>query len=186
MNPRLYYPAKPYVITQGWGILNPSYNQFGFSKHNGQDFLIGKDNLTHCPLKSEVVEAGYDQYKGYFVRLISVDEFIFNGQRCKIGMVFMHHEKILCKTGDILDVGGVMGIPDNTGFSTGPHTHGSYYHLGLNAGQWNLRLDTDTATNNTFDPQPFWSGYHAQDYGVLIKLQQGLVGLLQQLLSLKK
>lgn len=163
---KLYYPAKPFWITQAWGISNPSYEQFGFSKHNGVDFRIGDDRLVHCPVPATVTETGYDSAKGNYVRLITNDEWLVNGVECKVGLVFMHGEKILVKDGDVLGIGDPLMIPDNTGFSTGPHTHMSVYRLG--GLYWNERLDTDPVTNNTFDPHPFWTGYSAQDYTTLI------------------
>lgn len=177
---RLYYPAKPYNVTQAWGISNPSYEQFGFSKHNGEDFRIGDDKLVHCPIPAEVTETGYDNAKGNYVRLISTEQWIVGGIPCWVGLVFMHGEKVLVKQGDILKVGDAMMIPDNTGFSTGPHTHMSVYRLG---GMYkNERLDTDTATNNTFDPHPYWQSIAAQDVGTFIGLCQQIIPLLTKLI----
>lgn len=183
-NLQLYYPAKPYHITQAWGISNPSYLQFGFSKHNGEDFMIGKDNRTHCPLKAIVEEVGFNDSAGNYIRLVSQERFDVLGANCYIGMMFMHHEQILAKKGDILDVGDIMGIPDNTGFSTGPHTHGSYYRLSQPSNVPQNRLDTDIATNNTFDPHPYWTGFCAQDYKIVWTIQQ-LINLYKQLGGVK-
>jgi hypothetical protein len=41
-----------------------------------------------------------------------------------------------------------------------------------------VRLDTDNATNNTFDPHAYWTGFHAQDYGKAVALYQQLVSVL--------
>lgn len=176
----LYYPTKPWILTQGWGILNPSYNQFGFTRHNGQDSLPGADKLNHCPVRAKVEETGYNDAAGNYVRLVSTDMHMVGGVKCYVGMMFMHHEKILCVRGQILEIGEVMGIPDNTGFSTGAHTHGSYYRLSQPQNAPQYRLDQDTATNNTFDPYPYQTGVCAQDVGTYIGLLSKLVQLLQQ------
>lgn len=181
----LFYPAKPYNVTQGWGIANSSYKEAGFkfTRHNGEDFRIGKDNLTHCPLKAEVMEVGYNDGAGNFVRLITQDLLEVGGVSCYVGMMFMHHEKILCKQGNVLNVGDVMGIPDNTGFSTGPHTHGSY--LRLKTRSWDgERYDTDETTDRTFDPHPYWTGFAAQDYAIVSTIQK-LIDLYKQVLGVK-
>lgn len=182
MKLEFYYPAKPYNITQAWGISNPSYEQFGFSRHNGEDFQIGKDNRTHCPLKAKVEDVGCNAGAGNYIRLVSTSTYDVLGETCYIGMMFMHHEQVLAKKGDTLEVGDIMGIPDNTGFSTGPHTHGSYYRLSK---PWNSpenRLDTDTTVNNTFDPRLFWTGFAAQDYKIVSTIQ-ALIRLYKQLLG---
>lgn len=182
----LYYPAKPYIVTQAWGILNGSYEAAGltFTKHNGEDFRIGSDKLTHCPLKAIVQEVGYNDLAGNYVRLVSTDQWEIGGQLCYVGMMFMHHEKILCAEKTILNVGDVMGIPDNTGFSTGPHTHGSYLRL-VNQNYNGARYDTDTTTDRTFDPHPYWTGFAAQDYTKVVIIQK-LISLYQQLMGTNK
>jgi murein DD-endopeptidase MepM/ murein hydrolase activator NlpD len=175
---RLYYPAKPYAVTQGWGVANPSYRNAGmnFDRHNGEDFRIGDDKLVHCPVPAICIDTGYDQWKGNFARFITTEEWTVDGLACHVGFVAMHGEKVLCEKGQTLKVGDQIMIPDNTGFSTGPHTHISYYRLG--GIYMNQRLDTDVATDFTFDPHPYWTGYHAQDYGTLVHTLQALVAAL--------
>lgn len=157
------YPVKPFWVTQAWGIANPSYLQFGFDKHNGVDMMMGNDKRNYCPVKSFVEDAGYNDGAGNYVRLITTDRWNVGGVNCYVGMMVMHHEKLLCKTGDILEEGDVLGIADNTGFSTGPHTHISFYRLSKQKNINENRLDTDWHTNLTFDPFPYWSGKYAQD-----------------------
>ena len=183
MKLELWYPAKPYTVTQGWGISNPSYLQFGFSRHNGEDFLIGKNNRTHCPVKAEVVETGFNEGAGNYVRLVSLNKYDVGGENCYVGMMFMHHEKILCEKGQVLGVGDIMGIPDNTGFSTGPHTHGSYFRL-KSQNYYGERYDTDATVNYTFNPQPYWTGFAAQDYKIVSTIQ-ALIRLYKQLAGIK-
>lgn len=160
---QLHFPAKPYWITQGWGIKNPSYEQFGFSAHNGVDFSVGTDKHVYCPLRSEVVEQGYNSGAGNFLRCVSTDKWEVGDKTCYVGWMVMHFEKTYPKVGDILEVGTDLGIADNTGFSTGPHTHTSWYRLKSPKNTPTNRLDTDKATNYTFDPQPYYNGKFAQD-----------------------
>ncbi len=160
---QLSYPAKPFVQTQAWGVANPSYIQFGFDRHNGSDFMMGVDKRTYAPVRFQVEDAGFNDGAGNFVRGITTEKLEVEGVEAYVGLMFMHHEKLLCKTGDILEEGDVMGIADNTGFSTGPHTHMSVYRLKRQKNISANRLDTDPHTNYTFDPQPYWNGKYAQD-----------------------
>lgn len=178
---RLYYPAKPYIITQAWGIANPIYRQNGIEmdRHNGEDFRIGDDKLVHCPLPAKVLEVGYNDTAGNFVRLRSTEQWIVGGVICYVWFMVMHLEKALCASFDTLAVGDVIGIPDNTGFSTGPHTHISYRRLN----EYGVTLDTDPATNNTFDPHPYWVGVAAQDYGTIIHLFTALASTLSAIVG---
>jgi len=47
----LFYPAKPYKITQAFGINNPSYLQFGFSQHNGIDIAVIREQIININSK---------------------------------------------------------------------------------------------------------------------------------------
>lgn len=170
----LYYPAKPYSISQGWGIKNPSYLQFGFSRHNGEDFLPGKDKKVYSPINAECVETGYTDSKGNFARFITNEKYLVLGVECYIGFVFLHFEKIQCLKGQMMKIGDLIGIAGNTGFSTGPHTHGTYYRLSERKNLPKYRLDTDKETDYTLNPLPYWQKYHAVDYPQVVLLIQAI------------
>lgn len=179
----LWFPAKPYNISQAWGIYNPSYVQFGFSRHNGVDFLVGADRLVHCPVAAKVEDVGFSASKGNYVRLVSTEKHEVLGKECYVGLIFMHGEKNLVKKGQVLKVGEPLMIPDNTGFSTGPHTHMTAYRLSKPKNLPENRLDTNKETNYTFDPQLFWNGYYAQDVDKVMTVLRQTVALLSGILA---
>ena len=45
-----------------------------------------------------------------------------------------------------------------------------------------MQLDTDK-TVGTFDPRPYWTGFHAQNYGIIVASYTPLASLLTQLLG---
>lgn len=163
MKLELYFPAKPYWITQAWGIKNPSYEQFGFSEHNGQDFMLGADKHVYVPVKAEIVEQGYNNGAGNFLRFVTTEKYEVGDKTCYVGFMIMHYKETYLKVGDICEVGTDTGIANNTGFSTGPHTHISWYRLKAKQNKPSNRLDINVATDRTFDPQPYWNGKFAQD-----------------------
>ena len=144
---KLDYPTFPFFITQAWGISNPSYLQFGFSKHNGVDFLLGTDKIAKAMCAGVVIETGFNTGAGNFVKyrtgLVEAE-----GTECLVEFYYMHAEKVLVQAGQIVSAGTPLIIQDNTGFSTGPHTHISAYRL--NPTDW-TRLDSALDTNRTFD-----------------------------------
>src|SRR3990167_822586 len=168
MRLELWFPAKPYRVTQAWGIYNPSYLQFGFSRHNGEDFRLGDDKKLYTPLKCKVTWVGENSGSGKFVEFISTDMWEVLGTECYVGGCFMHMEKQTCVRGQLLEVGDEIGIADNTGFSTGPHTHLSLYRLKTPLKSFENRLDNESDTNYTFDSHPYWNGYYAQDFKLVI------------------
>lgn len=179
--PSLWYPAKPFIVSQGWGIKNPSYNQFGFSEHNGVDFLTGYKNEVHAPLPCLVLETGFNESAGNFVRLASTEKYQIGDKEGYFGIMFMHAEKILCTKGQVLKTGELVMIADSTGFSTGPHTHMSCRTLSKQSWDKKYRLDTYAPADYTFDPRPYWNNYFAQDYGVVSNIMNQLSMLLAQL-----
>lgn len=151
---KLLYPATPFITTQSWGIYNPAYLQFGFSKHNGVDFRLGKDKKLYAPVRMRLVDKGYvEKGAGYYIRFKTTEKWLVEGQECYVSLMFMHLDHLPdYQIGTIKEAGEFIGVPDNTGFSTGPHTHLSTYRLGDN----DERLDTDKETNYTFDPSTYF------------------------------
>src|SRR3569623_1270180 len=88
-------------------------------------------------------------------------------QECYVRIWLCHAEKVLVSAGYEPALGELLMIADNTGFSTGPHTHLGMYRLNDNM----QKLDTNKATGS-FDPELFFTGQYAIDQaslGTLIK-----------------
>lgn len=169
-------------VTQGWGVRNPEYDQFGFKNHNGLDLTSGYANqqAAYSPTKWPV----YNGLEGFTVQMVrhnpgggGNDVWFISDTPLQVGdkvchayIGYAHADAIFCKAGDKLELGDMFMIADNTGFSTGPHTH-----LGLYRVDWDGKnmvfLDKNDA-NNSFDPAPFLTSEYAVDkasLGTLIK-----------------
>jgi len=181
MKPSFYYPAKPYTISQKWGLYRPEvYSRFGFSCHNGEDFALGKDKTIRPPFEGEVIKIG-NQFNGggVFLGFISKEEFEFeDGIKCRVLFDALHLEKVLVQEGQKCVPGDILAIADNTGFSTGPHTHGQWRRVNWD-GIRIIDADKNNA-NNSFDPTKFWNGMYSQDYASIVN------NLNQQSILLKK
>lgn len=184
MLPQLYFPVKPWAITQAWGILNPSYNQFGFYRHNGIDVREGADRTTYCPVQNlYIYDTGYGSGTGNRVKAYTLDIYTFpDGKKARLEVIVMHGEKHLCKVGDTLQPGDPMMISDHTGFSTGPHVH--FMVRRLHPDTYKL-IDTNDA-DNSIDPAPYFTGFYAKDVPTIIGKLQAIISLLTSFLSSKK
>lgn len=186
MKARFYYPVKPYQITQKWGISRPEvYSQFGFTQHNGEDVALGADKLVRAPFDGTVVRKGYQPLGGgIFVGIIS-EPMVFNdGIEARVLLDALHMEAIHVPEGQIVRTGDVLGIADNTGFSTGPHTHLQFRRV-----QWDGAVITfvdKNQANDSFDPTPYWTGIYAADYGSLVSSYQTLLQKLQTIYATLK
>lgn len=194
-----YLPIKPFILTQGWATYNPAvYSQFGYSNHNGIDAKIVPGALINAPYDGTIIRTGNQPTGGgLFCGLLSSAPFdfpafscatpdgkivSFPAATCYVLMDFLHQDRLVVGEGQQVKAGDVIGIQDNTGFSTGPHTHvqprreylkaivnnkpdvqPSYRILGNN-----YLVDVDTnAANNSFDPTQFWNGMYAADISSL-------------------
>lgn len=191
MKPRYYYPAKPFVINQRWGIRNPAYEQFGFSAHNGTDFRLGSDKRVRYPWEGTgtVVRIGFQpKGGGIFVGVMSNEVYQFpDGRAARILSDFLHCEEIIAKEGDQVATGDVLAIADNTGFSTGPHTHEQDRRVSTWNGKTGEALQFAMAdrndANNSFDPLDYATGMYAEGYSTVRNLLVLIVARLQSLLS---
>lgn len=187
MRLRLYYPSKPFSITQAWGIFNPAYTQFGFTRHNGIDFLLGTDKKLYAPCDGTVVKKGNNPAgSGIFLGLVS-DVHEFEDGHFRVLIDFLHCEQILVSEGQKVKIGDILAIADNTGFSTGPHTHMQPRRIAY----WNGEVGNSLAlafadkndANGSFDPMPFFTGIHARDVPSLLSYLQALLVFLTKYLA---
>lgn len=163
----LYYPAFPYRVNQGWGIRNPLYEQFGFSLHNGIDIALGEDKRLYAPFDGTIVRTGNQPNGGgIFLGLMSKDVYAFpDNKQARVLLDFLHNEKNVVTEGEEVVRGQLLAVGDNTGFSTGPHTHLQPRRIR----SWNKKVgaalawtptDTNDA-NDSFDLTPYWNGEYA-------------------------
>lgn len=170
MRLQLRYIAKPYVQTQKWGVYNPSvYSQFGFTHHNGEDLRLGEDDMIYAPVRMRIVQTGnLPKGAGIFVSAISIEAYdkwlSSKDVAYKVYFTFMHLKKVLCKAGDVLDIGDEFAIADNTGFSTGSHTHLFAGRVNEKGGQYVFVDEALKNYNYSFDHTKYYIGEYAIDY----------------------
>lgn len=182
------YPCRPFHITQEWGVYNEAYKKFGFTHHNGLDFNRGLNESVYglrMPIKAEVVWKGYQKGGGgWMIGFHTTEEYHdTNGRLGYVEFYFMHLDsEPVANVGDILDRGDYVGLADNTGFSTGPHTHFLTRWIDKNG----KHLDHNTA-RDTFDPTPYWDGTYAETWSywktAIFFIKNGFYKLAQQILS---
>lgn len=194
---KLDYIAFPYKVNQAWGISNPLYEKYGFARHNGEDIALGNDRTIYAPFDCVVVDVFNQAGGGNVVSVMSLESFDFNewteivktngnltpilfkAGRCRVLLDFLHLDHWLVSKGDILKVGDKLAIADNTGESTGPHTHIQARRVTGNEDNWQ-EYDKNDA-HNTFNHARFYSGQYAAFTGisrVLISMQKLLLILL--------
>ena len=171
---QIHFPFKPFITTQPWGNPNPAYRAagFSFSDHNGWDANTGGKPATgwpvYCPVEGfTVYQVDYmPKGGGNEVRLIS-DEPVAMGDRADLHayIILCHAEKVLVKAGDKPKLGELLMIADNTGFSTGPHTHFGLYRINWDGKTIGFADNNDA--NGSYNPGEFFTGEFAIDKAIL-------------------
>lgn len=147
--------AVPFRITQNWGVPNPIYAQFGFTQHNGVDVALGKDAKVFSPHEGTVTWIGWQpQGAGLHILIQSEDKYAFNdGNELYCLSTLMHLSSTKVAVGDNVKPGDLVAIADNTGFSTGPHTHWRLQRMYKKNSTY-LIFDKNEA-NDSVDPIPY-------------------------------
>lgn len=167
MNLTIYYPFRPFIITQHWGNPNPLYEKLGFSRHNGVDAFTGRTDWqgkvvseypVYCPVEGFVVESVTWEPKGggNQISLISKNKLSIGGKECYARLFLCHAKQILVKPGYEPALGELIMIADNTGLSTGIHTHMGLYRLNSKK----EKIDVNDATGS-YNPEPFFTTVYA-------------------------
>lgn len=190
---KIYWPFEPFEITQHWGNPNSAYaDQFNdptFKRHNGVDantgryswqykdgqlqYLIQTEYPVYCPVDGFTVKSVDYAPKGGGNEL-----WLISDQKLQIGdklayawIPLCHGKKILVKQGDKPKLGQLLMIADNTGFSTGLHTHLGLYRVDINPSTNGIiELDQNDAANS-YSPEGFFTNEYAADnasLGILI------------------
>lgn len=167
-----HYPFKQFHINQGWGVYNPAYKEAGlsFTRHNGVDASPHDGRKTwplYAPFNCRIKDINENNTAGPYIRLESAEMHLFpDGEIAFVQWDMLHmKEKTDLIIGTILKAGDYIGIANNKGFSTGPHTHIQPKRIRY-IGTTKYEIDTNEA-NNSFDCMPYASGLYAEDVKVI-------------------
>jgi murein DD-endopeptidase MepM/ murein hydrolase activator NlpD len=189
---RISFPFKPFVVTQQWGNSNPAYsaqfNDPNFKCHNGVDANVGRAGdiayqttfPVYCPVEGFHVEGiSYEANGGgNQISLVSDDPVLVGDKVCHARIFLCHAKKILVKENAPLQRGQVLMIADNTGFSTGPHTHIGLYRIDAQG----RKLDQNDATGS-YNPALCYSWEYAIEQAGLPLLISNAVRLARYYLT---
>jgi hypothetical protein len=167
---KIYWPMKPYVITQIWGKPSNAYstqfNDPNFKQHNGIDANVGRSGdiayqtqfPIYCPVEGFRVESvSYEANGGgNQISLVSIDSMQIGNKLCYARIWLCHGKKVLVKQNYEPKLGELLMIGNNTGFSTGPHTHMGLYRVD----GYGDKLDSNFATGS-IDPSLFFANEYA-------------------------
>lgn len=135
-------------IGQLFGNPSDMYTSIGLKAHNGLDFSCPTGTEIISVLDGEIEYAGADSSAGLGIYVISKMGDTF------YRFIYWHLESFKVKVGDKVKQGDVIGISDNTGYSTGAHLHFGAKPVVWNGYTWSSAKDGD-GYRGAVDPFPF-------------------------------
>lgn len=176
------YPFKPFIITQPWGNPNPNYaehfNKPDWKLHNGTDANVGRKGtieyqtrfLVYSPVVRFTVFSIENRPTGggNEIWLISDEPLQMFERKCHALIGMFHLHKVLVPVGHKPVAGELIAIGNNTGYSTGPHTHIGLYRVDYNGSSLTY-LDKNSA-EKSFNPELFFTKKYAIDKASLSTL----------------
>ena len=126
-----------FPVTQYFGEHPEWYQKFGIRAHNGWDIGCPTGTTLVSPITGTVTEIAEDPTGyGLYVKIESDSE----------GTLLAHNQQILVQLGQHIDEGQSVALSNNTGNSTGPHSHWGYFRT---------PRDRTNGYNGYIDPLPY-------------------------------
>lgn len=209
----LFLPVKPFVLNQAFGNNIPCvrdyglssqsivdgadnstcpvgytklYQVFGMKGHDGADLQAGVQNI-YASCDGVVIEKQTIARLGLGIGIITLEPVDLGTSGTHYAKIRTWHMKSFAvDVGQAVKAGDLIGVSDNTGYSSGNHCHWEVDPMDKDSlGNYVLSFPNNGYAG-AIDPMPFWNKEFAQDIPKLISLNTALVGVLTQLLNYLK
>lgn len=209
----LYYPVKPFYFAQHFGDNIPCvkdfglptqtivdgednktcpvgydklYQKFGMSGHNGSDLHAEVQNV-YAACGGTVIEKQTVPARGLGLGILTDTPVeIAPGVEHYMKIRYWHLKSFFKEVGDHVDAGDLIGISNNTGYSSGNHLHFEGQPMDKDAGGHPFLTYPNNGIGAAVDLEPFFTGEYAEDIPKLISINTQLVVLLQKIINLLK
>lgn len=188
MKLELFFPVKPWPLTQVFGVNPDLYKQFGIKGHNGLDIKTYHGQQVYAAHDGTVVYAGMDGKEGVGVVLRTDEEKEYAGGTAFFKSIYWHLiNNVPVRVGQKVKTGDLIGYADNTGYSTGDHLHFALkpQAKGENDWTWDNVLQNN-GYNGAIDPTPYFCGYFAIDAQKIKALLTEIISKLRLWLAMKR
>lgn len=136
------------MVSQPFGVNPQDYAQFGIKGHNGLDWPCVTGTTIYAS-QDGIVSNQTDNMSGIGC--------VVTGPECKT--IYWHLKSYAQPDGASVKIGDIIGISDNTGYSTGPHLHFGLKLLDVNGNV----LNRDNGFDGAVDPTSYLVWYDQED-----------------------
>lgn len=112
LNKDMYVPLEGTITSEFGSRIHPVSGELSF--HAGVDIAGDTGEPIYSAFDGEVIVADYDQWNGYYLKIIHDGNIM---------TVYCHCNKLYVECGDLVKAGDIIAEVGSTGTSTGPHLH---------------------------------------------------------------
>lgn len=190
MKLRLYFPVKPFTVTQRFGECDPRvcqvYKDLGLLGHNGLDVVAPDSHPIYAAHDGTVVFAGEDGSAGYGIVIRTDLKYEYKDGWAYFKSIYWHVRKdgIKVRAGQKVTAGALIALADSTGISLGSHLHFGLKPVQQGEEDWQwTNIEQQLGYKGAIDPMPYFVGIYAQDVPGQISSLRALVAQLTQKLA---
>jgi len=183
----LFYPVKPWTVSQGFGGNPQIYKQFGIDGHNGVDIVTAHGQPVYASHDGIVSYTGLDANEGVGVVIRTKDVVKYDGGEAHMKSIYWHLiNNIQVRIGQEVKAGDLIGYADNTGFSTGNHLHFAIKPIAKGESDWTWgNLEQKNGYHGAINPETYFNGYYAVDSVKVFAILNQILSTLKAFLGLK-
>lgn len=207
----LYQPVKNFWVTQKFGAddvcvsskdgkttvgkvngycpvgYESLYKKLGLRGHSGLDITAPTGTYLYASQDGFVEEVQTEVERGLGVGIITNEKFFCQetGHKEYFKIRYWHLQSILVKKGQEVKVGDVIGLADNTGYSSGSHLHFEIKPVRQEPNQPWRNVLADNGFFGSVNPQPYLENVFALDYAGMYKKFRELSAFVAEFMARK-
>jgi len=183
MRLELWYPIKPFVLTQRFGNEHPTYTSLGLKGHNGLDIMANDGDSVRAAHDGVVTFSGEDGAGGLTIVIRTHEPKDYEGKQSFFKTIYCHMKtgSLKVKATEQVVAGQLIGLADNTGLSTGSHLHFGLKPIAQGEAEWVWEnLEQNNGYRGAINPLPYFNGYYAEDTKKVVAILQSMINLLKK------
>src|SRR3990167_4422512 len=167
MKLQLFWPLKPFIVSQYWGE-NPDFYQknYGMLSHNGEDHVGITGQTIYAAHDGIVTFTGEDGRGGLGVVVRTQEQYDYLNGQSFYKSIYWHilPNSFKVKPGDIVKAGTPLAQCDSTGFTGGSHLHFGLKPVEQGESDWQwLNIEQGNGWFGAINPESYWNGKYAAD-----------------------
>lgn len=182
MTPKIFYPVRPFSVNQHFGENSPCvkdfglptqniimgtnnvscpvgydklYQHWGMAGHNGTDLMTGVQPV-YASMDGVVVEQQNVPARGLGLGIITNEQYDFGTLGTHyLKLRYWHLKSFFFSAGAAVKAGDIIGMSNNTGYSSGNHLHFEGQLMDKDAGGHPYVINKDNGYFGAIDIEPY-------------------------------